>query len=700
MTRIKIGNHKKKGARTPLLANPRYLWIALACGVVIAGVLLLDLYVSTIPVAKFITFHLILELSSIVVSFAVFATGWYGYRNSGNLRDLVIGITFFTTGAVDLIHAVSYKGMPDLLGVNTPGKAAAYWLLARIVVGIGLLSASFINPQARARRLHAVALLSTSIVLIVASTTLFTLYGDTVGTALYSRIGSPPTALKSAIELLAIGLYIGTFALASPERGWENSVVVDLRSAMVVAIFAEIAFMLYLTPFGWVNALGHVYKTVAYYMILNALFASAIRKPYEQLAQARDELKSLYEDAYAHREEMERSFANIGSALSSSLKLDEALDLIANLIVEMRHVNCSVVVSLDRTGTKAEIAVQKGRCHKEEQPIKATLKIGRQAIEKGESVIIDKLSETGMIDCDFTKETCLRSMACAPMILEGRPLGLVAVFSYKESAFDRGDAKLLEGFASHAAVAIGNALSYERESRIANVLQKSILASPSLKTDRFEIAQVYQPASDEALIGGDFYDVFELNENKVGIVIGDVSGKGLTAAVHTAMVRYTLRAYAEEGHSPGTIMQLLNRLIGKYMGNDAFVTMFLGLLDAETGSLLYSSAGHEPPIYMCDSTGLTLPPTGPALGTGIDQVYEEGTIKMEKSCTLLLYTDGISEARKGDEFLGAEGITEIMQTCKEATIGEVVQCIHKAAIEFAGGDLRDDAAILSVRALR
>jgi len=665
-----------------------------------AGVLLSDLYGSAISVAQFIPLHLMLELSSIVVSFAVFATGWYGYRQSGNLRDLVIGVTFFTTGAEDLIHTMTYKGMPDFLGINTPGKAAAYWLLARVVVGIGLLSASFVNPQARSRRMHAVALFSASIALIGAAIALFTVYGDTVGTALYTRTGSPPTVLKSAIELLAIGLYIGAFVVISPKRGWENSVVVDLRSAMIIAVFAEIAFMLYLTPFGWVNALGHVYKTVAYYLILSALFASAIRKPYEQLAQARDELQLLYEDAHAHREEMERSFANIGSALSSSLKLEEALDLIANLIADMHHVNCSVVVSLDRTGTKAEIAVQKGTCHKEEQPIEATLKVGRQAIENGKSIIIDKLADTGLVSCDFTTDTCLRSMACAPMILEGRPLGLVAVFSYEESAFEKGDAKLLEGFASHAAVAIGNALSYERESRIANVLQKSILTSPSLKTDRFEIAQVYQPASDEALVGGDFYDIFELKDNKIGLVIGDVSGKGLTAAVHTAMVRYTLRAYAEEGHSPGTIMQLLNRLVGKYMEGDAFVTMFFGLLDTETGSLVYASAGHEPPIYMCNSTGLTLPATGPALGAGIELDYEEGALKLEKGCTLLLYTDGISEARKGDEFLGVEGIADRLLTCKEAAIGDVARCIHSAAIEFAGGDLRDDAAILSVRALR
>ncbi len=664
------------------------------------AVLLSDLYGGAISVVYFVPLHIILELSSIVVSLAVFATGWYGYRQSGNLRDLVIGTTFFTAGMVDLIHTMSYKGMPDFLGVNTPGKAAAYWLLARVLVGIGLLSASFVNPHARSKRLHALMLFSASLLLIGTATMIFTIYGDVVGTALYRQIGSPPTALKSSIELLAIALYIGTFIVVSQRRGWEQSVIADLRSAMVVAVFAEAAFMLYLTPFGWMNALGHLYKTIAYYLILNALFASVIRKPYEELSKARDELQLLYEDARLHREEIERSFANIGSALSSSLNPEEALNLIADLITEMQHVNCSVVVSLDKTGNHVEIAAQRGTCHRKEQPLEATLTVGKQAIKKGKSIIIDRLADTGLVKCDFNTETCLRSMVCAPMILEGKPLGLVAVFSYKESAFDEGDAKLLEGFASHATVAVANALSYERESRIANVLQNSILTTLPLENERFEIAQVYQPASNEALVGGDFYDVFELDGNKIGLVIGDVSGKGLMAAVHTAMVRYTLRAYAEEGHSPGTVMQLLNRMVGKHMGGEAFVTVFFGLLDTQTSSLLYANAGHEPPIYVCNSIGLTLPTTGPALGAGIDLDYEEGTLTLEKGCTLVLYTDGISEARRDGEFLGVEGIAERLLACNEANIRDVARCLHNAAIEFAGGELRDDAAILSVRAIR
>ena len=240
-------------------------------------------------------------------------------------------------------------------------------------------------------------------------------------------------------------------------------------------------------------------------------------------------------------------------------------------------------------------------------------------------------------------------------------------------------------------------MSYERESHIADVLQRSLLESAKLETGRFEIAQVYEPAMDEALIGGDFYDVIEMTDGRIGLVIGDVSGKGLTAAVHTALVKYTLRAYVNEGHSPASAVRLLDAVLSKSSSMEYFVTMFFGVLDTKTGVLTYANAGHEPPIYICDGALLTLLVTGPALGLGLDQSFGEGRIQLGNDSTLLLYTDGISEARNGHVFMGAERIGDQLLICEEQNAENVAACIHRAAIEFAGGELRDDAAILAIR---
>ena len=678
--------------------SARHVLIAALCGLSAMAAYLADVRGSRIPVAAFLPIHIALELSSIVVSFAVFVTGWFGCKQTGSLRDLIIAVTFATTGALDFVHTLSYKGMPDFLGVNSPGKAAAFWLIARAVVGTGLVAASIVGPKSRSRRALHPALLALAGAVVVGSCVLIRAFGAAVGTALYPALGRPPSLLKAAIEYGIIALYVAAFVLVSRRRGWDAGTQRGLHSALIFAIAGEILFTVYLSPYAWINALGHVFKTASYILILNALFVSAIRGPYEELAKARDELNELYLDAREHRAEMERSFARIGSALSSSLKLEEALDLIAGLAEEMLHVDCVVVVSMDRSGETARIASQKGICHKLDRPVEVTMALGERVLSDRAPLVVNDVQSTGLVDCDFKDPKCLRSAICAPMVHEDSALGVIAVYSYLKSAFEEGDVKLLEGFASHAAVAVHNAMSYQRESRIADVLQRSFLSTSPIRADRFEIAQVYQPAMDEALVGGDFYDVYEPCGGKVALVIGDVSGKGLTAAVHTAMVKFTLRAYLNEGHPPAEALRLLNRAIERLMEPETFITIFVGLLDTVSGELTYANAGHEPPLYSCGESRLTLPSTGLPLGVDPQGDYEAGRVVLEPGCVLLLYTDGISEARKDRTMLGTEGVIKELDDCRRLPGEDIARCIHRRAIDFAGGELRDDAAILAVRA--
>ena len=693
---VKEKNNPRRIA--PLAVFNRNLWIAAICVLTMIVVDRLALYIVEIPVNYYIPLHLLLELSSIVVTFAVFATGWFGYKQTKNTQDLLIAITFLTTGAIDLIHTLSYKGMPNFLGTNTAGMAAAYWLLARIVVGVGLLAASLTSPHNKSKWLSPWPLIALSVTLIAGTTVIFTIYEETVGSSLFSQAGRPLTILKISLEYLIIAIYLAVFVTLSERRGWDRNVASSLRSALIIAIFAELAFTLYTSPYGLMNALGHVFKIAAYYFILNALFVSAIRKPHDQLSEAKEELQALYTDAQQHRHEIEGSFSRIGSALSSSLKLDEALDLIAELTAEMLHVDCSIVASMDKGGDGVKVAAQRGGCHEAHRPVDLTLGVGKSAIEERKTVIINDIKSTGMVSCSYTDPKCLRAMICAPMIYEEDVLGVIAIYSHTSNAFEDGDAKLLEAFATHAAVAIHNAISYERESKIADVLQTSIIGSSKVTSDKFEIAQVYAPAMNEALVGGDFYDVIELPNNRIGLAIGDVSGKGLKAAVHTAMAKYALRAFTTEGHSPAAALTLLNKTIDKFTDGETFITMFFAILDLDTGELIYANAGHEPPIYVNNGNYSTLPSTGPALGLGVNIDHEEGRFLLERNSILLMYTDGISEARHGDEFMGTEGIGEKLLSCKISDSDDVARCIYEAAVGFTSDGLRDDAAILAIRA--
>jgi len=689
----------KSHSQTRVVPSSLYTAIAVTCAFLMASVLVTGFYGREVSQTYFLPFHLALEILSVVVSLSVFVVGVLGYSQTKSVRDLILGVTFATAGAVDLVHALTYQGMPRIWTDVEPGTANAYWLIARVTVGLGLLAASHAAGLTKRRGHFLPYLVYFGAVAVAAAVVLVTIHGPTIGPALVSA-GGGSSVLQAGLECAVIALYAAAFCSISSRNGWDSSSVIYLRGALVVAAFAELALAIHLRPFGWMCVLGHTFKALAYYLILNALFVSAVRRPYQQLSEARDELQTLYTDARAHREEVEQSLARIGAALSASLQLDEALDLIAELAGDMLHADCAVVACADKPGKDIRVAAQRGECRGDDQPVKVTLEVAKRVIEERRTILLDDLCASGLAQCDCGDDRCLQSMVCAPMIYEDLLLGVVSVYSHGDSPFEEGDVALLEGFASHAAVAIHNAISYERESHIADVLQKSFLSTTRLVTEHFEIAQVYKPAAAEALVGGDFYDVFELEDGRIGLAIGDVSGKGLRAAVHTAMAKYALRAYAHEGHSPAETMRLLSGVVGRLTDTETFITMFYGLLDPETGEMLYANAGHEPPIYACDGTYLTLPSTGPVLGLGIDTGYEEGRRVLESGCTLLLYTDGISEARKGRVMLGTEGIGEELQVCESLGGDDIAKCVHRAAIDFAGGELRDDAAILAVRSLR
>lgn len=672
-----------------------YLWLAACCGLLTLASLWAGRELFAIPEDYFLPVHLILEFASIVISFAVFTVGWYGFRQSSNVRDLLIGVTFLTAGTIDFVHTLSYKGMPEFLGANSPGKAAAYWMLARLLIAVGLLAASFVGQKSRSWLLTARGLTGLAVAVVAAAVILVTALSPGSGDIFFDPVAHELAPLKIVVEYVIIGLYVAGIAMISQRRGWEPATVRPLRNALVFAAFGELCFTMYASPYAPVNALGHLFKMAAYYLILRALFVTAVQKPYQELAVAKESLQELYADAQEHRKEIERSFGRIGSALSSGIQLDEALNRVAELAADMLHADCAIVASTDPSGEITKVAAEHGACHS----IELTVQLGKRTLDHGTTVIINDLDQSGIAPAVTDSSGHLRSAICTIMRHEGTILGVICIYSHKPSAFDDGDVKLLEGFALHAAIAAHNAMSYERESRIADVLQRAILTPSKVATERFEIAEVYKPAASEALVGGDFYDAVELQGGRVGLAIGDVSGKGLKAAVHTAMVKYTLRAYESEGHSPGAILRLLNDAMSRTLESDAFVTMFLGVLDTNTGELVYANAGHEPPIYAHNGEHRLLEVTGAALGIIRGEEYGEASIRMEKGSLLLLYTDGISEARQGRKLLGTERVAEEVLVCHDTSPGNVAMCVHQAALAFAGGELLDDAAIMAVKAL-
>jgi len=242
----------------------------------------------------------------------------------------------------------------------------------------------------------------------------------------------------------------------------------------------------------------------------------------------------------------------------------------------------------------------------------------------------------------------------------------------------------------------------ERDRHIADVLQQSImLFRKPIQPDGYEIAAKYRPALSEAEVCGDFCDIFELGNGKIGITIGDVVGKGLLGAVRVAAARNAIRCYAYIDTSPSNVMSLVNEALCRDMltEND-MLTAFFAILDIHANTFTYSNAGHEPPLVR-HPNGKTesLSAGGPMfIGMG-SQVYQEASLDITTGDVLVMVTDGITEARKTGQAnqFGVEGIINSLSRSNGASADDIAKILLQDASSFAHKTLRDDAAIVVIK---
>jgi len=235
------------------------------------------------------------------------------------------------------------------------------------------------------------------------------------------------------------------------------------------------------------------------------------------------------------------------------------------------------------------------------------------------------------------------------------------------------------------------------QEEIAKTLQEALLVIPR-DVKGLTFAHLYRSASRATRVGGDFLDLFELERGKVGLIIGDISGKGLPAATLTARVKNTIRAYAESGDPPALAMTKTNEVMRKTFSRNVFVTAFLGILDTTSGRLVYCSAGHPPALLKKRSGPVSaLQVASPLMGAFHGFVYADGEETLRDGDLLILYTDGIIESGMGRERFGEERLRRFVASLSPGTVPEKVpQAILDETSRFSGGMPSDDIAVLVV----
>jgi sigma-B regulation protein RsbU (phosphoserine phosphatase) len=212
------------------------------------------------------------------------------------------------------------------------------------------------------------------------------------------------------------------------------------------------------------------------------------------------------------------------------------------------------------------------------------------------------------------------------------------------------------------------------------------------------ISALHQAAYDDSLVGGDFYDLMPIGNGRYGVMIGDVSGKGLEAAVYTAMARYMIQAYFGEDPDPEHVIAELNSALCGYIPVGRFVTLVYGILDTNADTFSYINAGHESPLLHTGSDGKVeyLQSSGPAVGALAEAAYATTTIDFQPGDMLIFYTNGATDARCEGKFLGADGIRKIVTTHIRKSAHDLPAAVVSSIRNYANGYLSDDVAIFVI----
>ncbi len=302
-----------------------------------------------------------------------------------------------------------------------------------------------------------------------------------------------------------------------------------------------------------------------------------------------------------------------------------------------------------------------------------------------------------------------KSMVSVPLITNDMVLGVIQVINKKGGKrFSQDDVNLLQSLSSGAALAIQNATYAQRllrEERIRNELliarqiQEGILPKPFPQHPAINFETLNKPAK---AVGGDFYDYFQVYSEGYGFFIGDVCGKGIPAAIFMASARSILKSQALTNPEPANVIQLANKLIAEDTRHGMYVTVFYGVYNTDSRVLKFTNAGHTLPyIYRASTSSCaSLFNTNFPLGVGMAQfIYHESKLQLEPGDTLILYTDGVTEAFNAKrELYSFERLVEVILEYGSHTPKELLDAIFASVQKFSEGQPpSDDLSIMIVR---
>lgn len=394
----------------------------------------------------------------------------------------------------------------------------------------------------------------------------------------------------------------------------------------------------------------------------------------------------------------------LGDRLTSSPELPDAAAAFARFLADEQGDGVTVCL-LDRDGI-ASLATHARARHREvcEASQRGIPPLdGDDPDDPVNRAVLDRTAATGRSPHDawiprwLGADRAWHSAVVVPIVSGTRTLGAVVVGREEgRTPFSPDEQRFIDDLADRAAQALDNARLYSEQRFIADTLQTSLLPPSVPDVPGYDIAFAYRPAGDGRQVGGDFYDVVDMDTSVI-FVVGDVSGKGSRAAAVMALSRYAIRTAALRSTRPSDLLLTVNESLMRQPPHDRFTTAAVVRLASEGGRMTTAVAGHPLPIVVRADGGIErIGKPGSLLGVFPDPTVHDVGGHLHPGDQLILYTDGLTDASRGDERLGDDRLLEILAGRSDGP-EELVTRTMEAVRAFAADDLADDIALLVVR---
>jgi serine phosphatase RsbU (regulator of sigma subunit) len=401
-----------------------------------------------------------------------------------------------------------------------------------------------------------------------------------------------------------------------------------------------------------------------------------------------------------------RALYEISRSFAQSLSLDETLEALARTVVDVLDVDAAVVRMPDE---RREQLLPHAICVRDDTLADAFRGIVAHAAPFGHRDV-QRLFREGRGFRLRSNRGDLFIPALAPFLeqgwtgailpiaLPGEVLASLGIYSFRPGSPLTDEAlEAAEAIATQAALAIDNARLYQQQKQFADTMQRSLLPRERPVVAGLEVGEVYEQSS-RVEVGGDLYDFLALDDGRLAVVLGDVTGHGVDATADMAMAKFVFRSLVREHAEPGDFLAAANDVISSEIAVGKFISMSYVVVDGVSGMVAAASAGHPPPrLVLPDGTVSQLASPGLVLGIEPGQEYPEVRCELPPGAALVLYTDGVVEARRDGELYGDERLDALLSARHDLPARALATAVAADAREFAGGDLSDDVAVVAIR---